>query len=159
MSLGLRRLMVLGAVVLAALGGSSCASIARATLQDPVVTLRDVKVTGLGLQGGSLDVVLGVYNPNGLSLRAVRLTYNVAVDSAALATGQVPTETELAGNDTTIVRLPVSFTYRGVGAAVAQMMARGSVTYTVSGELGVRTPIGTVTRPYRRVGTYAMARP
>jgi LEA14-like dessication related protein len=159
MSQWIRRLVGLGGVVALAGSGAACASIARATLQDPVVTLRDVKVTGLGLQGGSLDVVLGVYNPNGMSLRAVRLTYNVAVDSAALATGQVPTETELAGNDTTVVRLPVSFTYRGVGAAVAQMMARGSVTYTVSGELGVRTPIGTVTRPYRRVGTYAMTRP
>lgn len=154
-----RRVVALGGIAAAAMSGAACASIARATLQDPVVTLREVKVTGLGLQGGSLDVVLGVYNPNGLSLRAVRLTYNVAVDSAALAAGEVPNETELAGNDTTIVRLPVSFTYRGVGAAVTQMMARGSVTYTVSGELGVRTPIGTVTRPYRRVGTYAMTRP
>jgi LEA14-like dessication related protein len=136
----------------------SCASLARAAIAEPVVTLRAVNVTGLGLQGGSLDVVLGVYNPNNISLRAVKLSYNVYVDSAMLASGEAPTDQELKGNDTTVVTLPVTFTYRGVGAAVTQMLGKGAVTYRVAGDLGVRTPAGTFTRPYSRTGTYAMRR-
>ncbi len=153
----LRPLVVLGALCVSVLS-SSCASLARATLGEPVVTLRNVQVTGLGLQGGSLNVVLGVYNPNAIPLRAVALSYNVFVDSARLATGAAPSEYDLKGGDTTIVTLPVSFTYAGVGAAVQQMLNRGSVTYRVAGDIGVRTPAGTITRPYSRTGTYAMRR-
>lgn len=150
------RMAAVVAVVGSAAGLGACSAFAKAAMSEPVVSLRSVDVTGLGLQGGSMNVVLGVYNPNRYSLRAVKLTYNVFVDSAVLASGEVPTEQELAANDTTVVTLPVTFTYRGVGAAVTQMMGRGSVTYRVAGDLGVRTPAGTFTRPYSRVGTYAM---
>lgn len=147
----------LAGVAVAAL--AACASIVRANLAEPVVTLRTVSVTGLGLSGGSLDVVLAVYNPNGFALRTTRFTYAVFVDSTqALASGEVPTETALAARDTTAVTLPVRFTYQGVGAALAQALARGSVTYRVAGEIGVKSPFGTVTRPYSRTGTYAMRR-
>ena len=153
----LKSLVVLGALCVSVVS-SSCASLARAALSEPVVTLRNVQVTGLGLQGGSLNVELGVYNPNNISLRAVALTYNVFVDSTRLASGAAPTEYDLRGSDTTVVTLPVSFTYAGVGIAVQQMLNRGSVTYRVAGDIGVRTPAGTLTRPYNRTGTYAMRR-
>jgi LEA14-like dessication related protein len=155
---GVVQSLVLLGVLGASVVSSSCASLARAALSEPVVTLRNVQVTGLGLQGGSLNVELGVYNPNGISLRAVALTYNVFVDSTRLASGAAPTEYDLKGGDTTVVTLPVSFTYAGVGAAVQQMLGRGSVNYRVAGDIGVRTPAGTLTRPYNRTGTYAMRR-
>ena len=62
------------AVVAVALAVTACSALGRAAFQNPVVNLRDVRVLGLGTQGGNLEVQLGVYNPNNFRLDATRLT-------------------------------------------------------------------------------------
>ena len=39
-----------------------------AGFKEPVVTYKDAVITGLGVSGGSLEVVLNVYNPNSFRL-------------------------------------------------------------------------------------------
>jgi LEA14-like dessication related protein len=147
------------AIVAAALATTAgCASIGRMVFAEPTVELRDVVVKGLGIDGGSLDVVLGVYNPNRFSLKTVKVTYRVTIDTATLASGETPQRYSMAAGDTTLVRIPVEFTYRGLGAAAAQFLSRGLVRYRVAGDLGVQTPIGTFTRPYDRTGEFAPVR-
>ncbi len=75
---------------------------------------------GLGLTGGSLDVVLSVYNPNHYRLDATRLTYQVLLnvgDSVTLASGTLDKQFTVQENDSAVVTIPVNFTYAGVGAA------------------------------------------
>ena len=58
------------AAALALVGG--CSTIGRQIFKQPAVGLQDVRLTGLGLAGGNLDIVLRVYNPNGDGLDATR---------------------------------------------------------------------------------------
>jgi LEA14-like dessication related protein len=125
-----------------------CASIARATFREPVVTYKDAVITGLGLSGGSLEVVLSIYNPNSFRLDGTGLTYRIAVDSVPFGNGSLSDRFVVQEGDSTQVRLPLSFTYAGVGQAGRQLIQTGSVNYTVSGDITVGTPIGTFTRPY-----------
>ncbi len=135
---------------------SACASLGKAGFAEPTVNLRDVNVTALGLSGGSVDVVLSVYNPNGYRLDATKLTYRVMMDSATqLATGEFTDRITVQEKDSTIVRLPVSFTYAGIGAAGRELMSRGSVDYRVAGDLTVGTPVGNFTRPYSTRGRFS----
>ena len=120
----------------------------------PVVTLRDVRLNGLGLTGGSLDVVLGVYNPNGFRLDATRLTYRVVGDSFNLATGALDSPFTVAQGDQTTVRMPVSFTYGGLGQAGRELLNTGTLNYRVIGDVTVATPVGSFTVPYDRTGRY-----
>ena len=60
--------------------------------------------------------------------------------------------------DSTTVRLPVSFTYAGIGQAGRQLIQTGSVNYTVSGDITVSTPIGNFTRPYSGSGRLTVIR-
>jgi LEA14-like dessication related protein len=120
----------------------------RATFAEPVVRLKDVTITGLGLQGGSVDVRLSVYNPNHFSLDAVRMTYHVDVDSIALGEGALNNRFVVAKGDSSEVSLPVKFTYAGLGAAGRSLMQSGSVNYRVRGDFTVSTPLGSFTRPY-----------
>ena len=62
---GMRKLALVGVVAATALGAYGCATIGRNAFAQPVVTLRDVKLQGIGFTGGSFDVILSVYNPNG----------------------------------------------------------------------------------------------
>lgn len=125
-----------------------CASIGRAVFREPVVTYKDAVITGLGLTGGNLEVVLSIYNPNSFRLDGTGLTYQIAVDSVPFGTGSLSDRFVVQQGDSTMVRLPLSFSYAGVGQAGRQLIQTGSVNYTVSGDITVGTPIGSFTRPY-----------
>jgi LEA14-like dessication related protein len=133
----------------------ACGVLGRATFKEPVVTLRDARITGLGLSGGSLEVVLGVYNPNGFRLDGSRLTYHVNVDSVRFASGSYDARFTVEQGDTSEIRLPLTFTYAGVGAAGRQLMETGSVEYRVTGDVTVATPLGQFTRPYEGKGRFS----
>jgi LEA14-like dessication related protein len=150
----MRRLGVVAVLVFVA-AASGCATLVRAAFKEPYVALRDVRVTGLGIEGGSLNVTLAVYNPNDFALETVKLTYQVLVDSTVLGGGETPRRYAMPQGDTTLVQMPVDFTYRGVGRAVQALFLRGTIPYRVRGELGVQTPLGTFTRPYDRTGSFS----
>lgn len=144
----------LAVAVLGAASASACASVGRSVFEQPVVTFQDLRVNGLGLQGGSLDVVLNVYNPNRFALNATRLTYQLMVDSVPLGTGALDQRFVVQRGDSATVRLPVTFTYAGLGTAGRQLLRAGTVNYRVLGDVTVGTPLGSFTRPYDRTGHF-----
>lgn len=150
----IRRRLAVAAFGAVALVGAGCASLGRAAFEEPVVELREFKVTGLGLTGGSVDVVLSVYNPNGYKLDALSMTYRVDVDSVALGNGALDGRFVVNSKDSSAVRLPVQFTYAGLGAAGRALLTSGTVNYRVRGDFTVSTPVGNFTRPYDRRGSY-----
>jgi LEA14-like dessication related protein len=126
----------------------------RGSWKEPVVTFRDLKLVGVGTSGGALEIQLSVYNPNNFRLDGTRLTYNLAVDSVAVGNGVLDQAFTVQENDSTIVRLPITFTYAGIGAAGRQLMQTGAVNYRVTGDITVDTPIGKRTRAYDRTGRF-----
>ncbi len=146
----------IGALSLAgALVVAGCASLGRASFREPVVTLREFTVTGLGISGGSVDVVLSVYNPNNYNLDAVKMTYIVDVDSVQLGSGELGERFSVPNGDSSVVRLPVRFTYAGLGVAGRSLVTAGTINYRVRGDFTVGTPLGNFTRPYSRTGRYS----
>ena len=135
---------------------AGCSALGRAAFKNPVVNLQSVAVRGLGLTGGSLDVKLSVYNPNGFRLDASRLNYqvNLAGDSVKVASGALDTRTSVQSNDSTIVTIPVNFTYAGIGAAGRSLMNTGVVSYHVLGDVTVGSPVGNFTVPYSTTGRF-----
>jgi LEA14-like dessication related protein len=134
---------------------SACATLGRGVFQEPIVNFKDLRVRGLGLTGGSMDVFLSIYNPNGFRLDATRLTYNLMVGENQLGTGALDSRFTVQEDDSTTVRIPVDFTYAGIGGAARQMMQSGSVPYTVTGDVTVATPLGNFTRPYTGRGRFS----
>ena len=142
-------------VITVALGTAACATLGQQAFQNPIVNLRDVKVQGLGLSGGQLEVQLSVYNPNNFRLDASRLTYRVFVgDSIGVADGAVDTRTSVQSGDSTVINVPVSFTYAGIGAAATQLLRTGSVNYRVAGDVTVASVVGNFTVPYSATGRF-----
>ena len=143
--------------VLAVFAIAGCASLgALGGFKEPIVSFKDLRVRGLGLTGGSLDAYLNVYNPNGFKLDATRLTYKVTVGSdAEVGTGVLDSRFTVQDKDSTIVRIPIDFTYAGIGAAGRQMMQSGSVPYNVTGDVTVTTPVGNFTVPYSGTGRFS----
>src|SRR5687767_4485234 len=151
----MRRFVMMAAAALVA-GSTGCKTVGKQMLQEPVVTLRDVKLVGFGVTGGTLDILLNVYNPNNFRLDGSRITYRVFADSVAVGGGSMDQRFTVQNGDSTQMRLPLTFTYAGLGAAARQFQNQGSVNYRVTGEIEVATPIGRFTRPYDQSGRYTL---
>jgi LEA14-like dessication related protein len=153
----MRKLVTAVAVSTALVGaGIGCSTLGHAAFQNPVVHLRNVQVRGIGLNGGSLDVLLSVYNPNHYRLDATRLTYRVSLagDSVTLASGALDSRFTVQDNDSTTVTIPVTFTYAGVNAAGRSILNTGAVDYHVLGDVTVGSPVGSFTVPYSSTGRF-----
>lgn len=150
----MKRYVIAAALAVATVSGGACSSMARNAFGTPVVQLKDVRVKGVGLNGGSLDLVLDVYNPNAYRLDATKLTYSLYVDTNKVAVGEVLQRVQLDDKKTTQVILPVTFTFREMLGAAKVITGMGSVDYRVTGDVTVATPFGSFTRPYEGKGRY-----
>lgn len=149
----MRRKLLMAAMAAVALGG--CASLGIGGFKEPLVQFSDVKIRGLGLTGGALDVVLNVYNPNGFDLNATRLTYRLMVEDKDLGSGVLDRAFRVRNKDSTFVTIPMDFTYAGLGVAGRQLLQSGSINYRVLGDITVDTPVGRYTQPYDQRGRFS----
>jgi LEA14-like dessication related protein len=137
-----------------ALVSASCGGLGRGGFREPVVNFKDVRVGGLGLNGGTLNIVLSVYNPNSFRLDASRLTYQLIVDTLPLGSGALDKHFTVASKDSTDVELPLRFTWSGAGGAVRNLINNGTVPYRVLGDLTVGSGVGDFTIKYDRTGHF-----
>ncbi len=152
----MRKALLVTAMVAAGVVGTGCASLMRQAFVEPVVTLQNVRLNGLGLQGGNFDVMLNVYNPNGYRLDATQLNYRLLIgDNVHVANGTLTDRLTLQQGDSTLVSIPVSFTFAGIGEAGRQLLNTGAVNYRVTGDVSVGTPVGNFTVPYSNTGRFS----
>lgn len=142
-------------VILTVTALAGCASLGVGGFRQPVVNFNDLQVEGVGTKGGTVDVVLSVYNPNGYRLDATQLTYRLLVDTSSVGEGVYNTRFSVQSGDSTVVRLPVNLSYSGLAAAAKQLREKGSVNYRVLGDVTVATPVGNFTQPYDRTGRFS----
>jgi LEA14-like dessication related protein len=150
---GFMRKLVVMAMTVAVVAALGCRTFGGA-FEEPVVTFKNVAVRGVGLEGGSVDIVLSVYNPNGYRLDATRMTYRLLVDSVEVGSGATDSKFTVQSDDSTEVRLPLDFKWAGMSHAGRQILNQGTVPYRVVGELSVGSGFGSFTVPYDRTGRF-----
>jgi LEA14-like dessication related protein len=144
---------ILAAVALLA----ACAGIPKDIL-DPEVQLHEVVIRGLGLTGGTMDLVVDVYNPNHFTLQGTRMQAGFDVDSVHVGDITYGDEFRIGGTDTTRVVLPLRFTWTGASAALRSAMDYGDIPYTMRGQVTVKTPAGDKVIPFTRQGRAPLTR-
>lgn len=150
----------LGEYVLAAVAGlgvAACASMP-ANFLDPDVQLDQVVVRGLGLTGGTMDLVVNVYNPNHFTVRGTRMQAGFDVDSVHVGDISYTDEFQMKGSDTTRVVLPLRFTWTGASAALRSALSYGDIPYTMRGQVTIKTPAGDKVIPFTRQGRAPLTR-
>lgn len=122
---------------------AGCATIQRAlSFQEPQITLQEINVTGLGLSGGTLDLVFDVYNPNDYRLRSTRLEVGLALEDTDFGEALIDKPLDLSPENHSRVIMPVRFTWAGVGAAARALLERQELKYGLTGAAILDTPIG-----------------
>jgi LEA14-like dessication related protein len=133
---------------------TACASLGRHMFATPTVELKDVRMKAIGLQGGSMDIILSVDNPNDYRLDATRLTYNLFVDTMRVAFGEIKKTATLEPHKKNEVIVPVSFSIQELVRATQLLSKTGGVDYRVNGEVTAATPTGSFTRQYTGQGHF-----
>jgi LEA14-like dessication related protein len=140
----------LAALALFALNG--CASLASQAFANPVVEVKDVRVTSIGFAGGSLELILDVYNPNEYRLDASKITYTFWVDTTQIATGVIERLLTVEGKGRGSITVPVTVGFSEASYALRTYARFGSLDYRVTGQFTLAMPFGNLTRPYSGTG-------
>lgn len=125
--------------------------------QTPEVTIADVRIVGLGLNGGTAEIHLEVDNPNLFNLEVRRLEYLLEVEGrnanwSRLAEGVAPDTVRLPRRSLEDVRIQVPFRYDAVGTAIRSWWETGEMNYRLQGEILARGPLGEMELPFRASG-------
>jgi LEA14-like dessication related protein len=142
----MRRLALIPVAVLLAAG---CAQL---RFQAPTTQLVAVQVTGLGLEGGALRLLLDVHNPNAFALRATRVALGIDLEGTHFGDVAVTDDVGLPARATTQIPVPLSFTWAGMGAGARSLLGRGAVRFAIDGQLTLGTPLGDKAVPVRGTG-------
>ena len=135
----------------AALLALSITSCALASATPPQVDVMDVHLVGLGLTEQQLAVTLCVTNPNKISLDFKRVTADLDVSGAPLATGQSDVAIQLPPLSSTAVPFTVVTTVQNLGPQLLGILNTGRVEYRVHGTVTLTGALG-ITLPYSRSG-------
>ena len=115
--------------------------------KDPDLRLQRVIVRGVGLTGGTMDLIVGVYNPNSFDLHGTRLQVGFDVEGSHVGDVEYDDDFQVQKGDTTALTLPVRFNWNGLAGAVRTALGYGDLPYTLKGQLTVETPFGDAQDP------------
>jgi LEA14-like dessication related protein len=126
-----------------AIAVSGCATLRNAiNFQQPDILLQEINVTGMGLSGGTLDLVFDVYNPNQYRLRSTRLEVALELASTDFGEALIDKPLDLSPQNHSRVVMPVRFTWAGVGAAARSLLQSQELPYGITGAVILDTPVG-----------------
>lgn len=134
-----------------------CATLGMSKFQEPSIQLTTVVVRGLGLAGGTLDLMLDVNNPNNFDLRGTRLELGLDVEGTHFGDVELNDAFNLPRGQPTTVVVPLTFEWAGVGAAARSALTYGTVKYEMKGTASLQTPFGVERVPFSRSGSVALS--
>jgi len=120
----------------------ACATLGRLSFKEPDLELEQINLTGLGLTGGTLDLVFDVYNPNDYRIRSTRLDVGIDLEGTHFGDGSVEKPLDLSPVNHSRVIVPVRFEWAGLGAGAHALLARQELGYGVVGRVLLATPLG-----------------
>lgn len=142
--------VALGATALAA---AACRAAVDRAFERPTLTFGGAVLRNLGVDGGTVDVIARIHNPNPYPLRAARVRYHLlTADSAEVGAGEATDSLTVAARDSATLVLPVRVTLPGLVRAGVGVLggaaATGAAEYRVVGEVVLAsTPVGEIKVP------------
>jgi LEA14-like dessication related protein len=129
-------------VGLAAAVAAACAILRPPSFEQPSVGLDAVEITGLDLDGVTLNLWLDVHNPNDYEIRASRIEAALDLEGTHFGSAALQQVVVLPATSNTLVGVPAEFTWDGVAATVRALTGRGAVNYKLDTKLRVETSFG-----------------
>ncbi len=153
------RLSVAVVLVAACAACAACATLRNALrFEEPQIELKQINITGMGLTGGTLDLVFDVYNPNDYRLRSTRLEVGLDLEETHFGDALIDKPLDLSPTNHSQVVMPVRFEWAGAGAAARGLLTRQALHYGITGAVLLDTPLGDKRVQLRSAGNVPLRR-
>jgi LEA14-like dessication related protein len=120
----------------------ACATLGKLAFTEPDIQLQEVNITGLGMTGGTLDLVFDVWNPNDYRIRSTRLEVGLDLEGTHFGDALLDRPLDLSPTNHSRVVVPVRFEWAGLGAGARALLTRQAVVYGITGTVILDTPLG-----------------
>lgn len=145
---GLAGLAPIAALLLLVPACAGIQDLARAAFERPRLQFRSAAVDAIDLEGATVALRFDLENPNGFGLDLARVGYGLEVEGTRIATGDLPGGLAIPARGSSPLTIPVRVRFADVPGIVGLLTGgRDAVRYRVSGNVGVKTPVGLVDLP------------
>ncbi|MGC4001138.1 MAG: LEA type 2 family protein [Anaeromyxobacter sp.] len=135
------------AAALALAGCAELSQLAESAIQKPKLTFRSAEIQSVDLEAATVGFTFDLDNPNGFGLDLARIGYGVEVQGQRVATGDLPGGLKIPASGKAPVTFPVKIRFADVPGILGLFRARDALQYKLSGDLGLRSPVGTIDVP------------
>lgn len=137
--------------VIFALFAIGCSSLKK-IVEPPKVDVTDVRLAKLKGDEATLEIVLEVFNPNGISVTVDKLQYDLQVNDKQVTAGQYDKEVKLAAKQKTTVAIPIAVNYKDLLKTALNVFLSKGAPYRAKGNVGV----GPINIPFDEKGMIKM---
>src|SRR5947209_18069914 len=109
----------------------ACATLRGLSFHEPELQLQEIDVTGIGLTGGTFDLVFDVWNPNDYRIRSTRLEVGIDLEGTHFGDALLERPLDLSPSAHSRVVLPVRFEWAGMGAGAKALVTRRARGYAI----------------------------
>lgn len=106
----------------------------------PDISLKDISVEKLSLDGASLKVMLGLKNPNDFDINLNGINYAIKLQDKEFAKGLAQNLSPLTANGESLMNLDLKVSFKELGRSAMFIIKGAGAKYEIKGDLLVNTP-------------------
>jgi LEA14-like dessication related protein len=148
-----RPLLVLLALSLITLTG--CATLKK-LFKKPRLTYKTARLSSASLSDATVDIVYQVDNPNTFGLSLAKVDYAFFVEGKQVVAGAPRKGFQIKARDSSELVFPANVRFADIVPAVATLLTKDVANFKVQGSVGIDTPIGIISFPLEKEGTFEL---
>lgn len=137
--------------------GSGCAYLSqflRAAFTPPDFRFKTANIGNFSLSDATVNLVWELENPNPVGISLASLTYGLFVEEKQVVAGAPPLGMRIAPSATTELVFPANVRFQDVAPVLKTFLEKDHAAYRAAGSIGVQTPIGVLSFPLEKQGTF-----
>jgi len=120
----------------------------------PTLTFKRADLANVSLSGATVNLIYELHNPNSIGISLASVDYLFKVEGHQVAAGKPPNGFKVAANGTSQVVFPAQVKFADLGSVLQVFLKKSAANYEASGHVGVDTPIGVLSFPLEKKGTF-----
>ena len=124
----------------------------------PDVSLESVEWKSLTLQNAEAALKLKVVNTNNFPLDLSKLAYSLSLGDTPIAQASLSKAAKFSKGGSGTLEIPISLKPSNLGLAAFNMLTGNNASYSLSGNMDVGTPFGSMNMPFAKNGSTKMVR-
>ena len=125
-------------------------------VKEPIVTLQDLKVVSLNGGGAGMELHLKVTNTNPFDVMLTGYSYDLKIMTLQLVKGVAREEMRFPAGAASDLRIPIRISFGDLVEIFKRKPDPNKVPYQLAAGLDLQTPLGQLTVPVNRTGTYSI---